>query len=154
MSRRTWIFNELIRWRPECPTFGYPTQPRDVLFTSLCSVRMRTRAVCWTEIRLYSVVWHLLPTHCRCRAFCCTWSVNDIYAHTHTHSRTPLDEGSACRRKLYLTKHSVQNRQTAMHTAGFESAIPATARLPASAAVHFSTSSNSAVLCSVNCIVE
>ena len=31
-----------------------------------------------------------------------------------TVGRTPLDEGSACRRDLYLTKHNTHNRQTSM----------------------------------------
>jgi hypothetical protein len=41
-------------------------------------------------------------------------------SHTVTHhsSRTPLDEGSACRRDLYLTTNNTHNRQTSMHPAG------------------------------------
>jgi len=85
-------------------------------------------AVFFSEIRLYFLVWHLVPTHCRCAAFCCIWSVNDTYTHTHTLSRIPLDEGSACRRKLYRAKHNVQNRETAMPTAGFEPTIQASER--------------------------
>jgi hypothetical protein len=38
---------------------------------------------------------------------------------------TPLDEGSAQRRDLFLTRHSTQKRQTSMPPAGFESATPA-----------------------------
>jgi len=34
--------------------------------------------------------------------------------HTHTLGRTPLDEGSAFRRALYLTTHNI-NRQTDIH---------------------------------------
>jgi hypothetical protein len=44
---------------------------------------------------------------------------------SHTLGRTPLDEGSARRRYLYLTTHNIHNRQTSMPSAGFESAIPA-----------------------------
>ena len=33
---------------------------------------------------------------------------------THTLGRTPLDEGSARRRKLYLTTHNTEKRRTSM----------------------------------------
>ena len=42
-----------------------------------------------------------------------------------TVGRTPLDEGSARRRDIYLTTHSSHNRQTSMPPAGFEPAIAA-----------------------------
>jgi hypothetical protein len=48
-------------------------------------------------------------------------------SHTMTHNtigRTPLDEGSARRRNLYLTTHNTYNRHTSMPPAGFETAIP------------------------------
>jgi hypothetical protein len=38
---------------------------------------------------------------------------------------TPLYEGSARRRDLYLTTHNIHKRQTSMLMAGFEPAIPA-----------------------------
>jgi hypothetical protein len=41
-----------------------------------------------------------------------------------TLSRTPLEEGWARRRDLYLTTHNTHNRQTSMPPAGFEPAIP------------------------------
>jgi hypothetical protein len=44
--------------------------------------------------------------------------------HTHTLGRTPLDEGSARRRDLYLTTHNAHNRKTSMPTAGFEPETP------------------------------
>ena len=47
--------------------------------------------------------------------------------HTQGHNtvgRTPLDEGSACHRDLYLTTHNTHNRQT-MPLAGLEPANPA-----------------------------
>jgi len=53
--------------------------------------------------------------------YCCTWS--------HTLGRTPLDEGSARRRDLYLTTHNTHKKQTPMSPAGFELAIPAIERL-------------------------
>jgi len=43
-------------------------------------------------------------------------------------SRTHLDEWLACRRDLYLTKHSTHNRQTSMLPLGFEPTISATKR--------------------------
>jgi hypothetical protein len=46
----------------------------------------------------------------------------------HTLGRTPQDEGSACRRDLYLTTHTTRNRQTSMPPAGFEHTIPASQR--------------------------
>jgi hypothetical protein len=46
---------------------------------------------------------------------------------THiTHStvgRTPLDEGSACSRDLYLTTHNTHKRETSMPPVGFEPTI-------------------------------
>ena len=41
---------------------------------------------------------------------------------------TPLDEGPALRRDLYLTKHNTHNRQTSMPPAGFEPTIPVSER--------------------------
>jgi hypothetical protein len=57
--------------------------------------------------------------------YCCTW-----ITHTHTLCRTPLDEGSARCRDLYLKTHN-----TSMPAAGFEPAIPASER-PQSHALH------------------
>jgi hypothetical protein len=38
---------------------------------------------------------------------------------------TPLEEGSASRRVLYLTTHNAHKRETSMFSARFEPAIPA-----------------------------
>jgi hypothetical protein len=46
-----------------------------------------------------------------------------------TLGRTPLDEGAARRRDLYLTAHNTHKRQISMPPAGFESAIPASEQL-------------------------
>ena len=48
--------------------------------------------------------------------------------HTHTLVRTSLDEGSACRRDLYLTTNNIYNSQTAVPLAGFKPTIPARER--------------------------
>jgi hypothetical protein len=45
--------------------------------------------------------------------------------HTHIGGRTPLDEGSARRRDIYLTTHK---RQTSMRPAAFEPPVPASER--------------------------
>ena len=42
--------------------------------------------------------------------------------------RTPLDEGSARRRDLYLTTHNTRKRRTPMSPAGFEPIISASER--------------------------
>ena len=69
----------------------------------------------------------LLPTHCWCRGLLlCFITLSDT--HTHTLGKTPLDEGSALRRDLYLTKHNTHNRQTSVPSAGIEPAIPAIER--------------------------
>jgi hypothetical protein len=45
-----------------------------------------------------------------------------------TVGRTPLDEGSARRRGLYLTTHNTHKRQTSMSPVGFEHTILASER--------------------------
>jgi hypothetical protein len=44
---------------------------------------------------------------------------------THTFGRTPLGEGLACHRDLYLTTSNIHKIQTSMTPAGFEPTIPA-----------------------------
>jgi len=41
-----------------------------------------------------------------------------------TVGKTPLDEGSACSRDIYLTTHNTHKRQTFMSPARFEPAVP------------------------------
>jgi hypothetical protein len=50
-----------------------------------------------------------------------------LFRHT-TFGRTPLDEGPARRRDLYLTAHNTHKRQTSMPPLGFEPAIPVSER--------------------------
>jgi len=52
----------------------------------------------------------------------------DTQWHTHTLYRTPLGEGSARRRDLYLAAHNIYKRQTFVPSAGFQPAIPASER--------------------------
>jgi hypothetical protein len=65
-------------------------------------------------------------------SYCTTWSHSMTHTHTHTHThtlgRTPLNQGSAHCRDLYLTTHKTHNRHTSMPPAGFELAIPARER--------------------------
>ena len=80
------------------------------------------------QFRRYSTIY-LIPSHLpwcnsptgpgppQYRCFTIT------FRHT-TLGKTPLDELSARRRDLYLTKHNTHKRQTSMSPAGFEPAIP------------------------------
>jgi len=60
------------------------------------------------------------------------WAIIIALDHTQTHThplgRTPLDQGSARRRALYLTTHKIHSRQTSMPPVGLEPAIPACER--------------------------
>jgi hypothetical protein len=66
-----------------------------------------------------------LPVHSRCQ--CCLFWLDHIQTHT-TVGRTPLDEGSARRRDLYLTTQTLYKTKTSMPPGGFEPTIPASAR--------------------------
>jgi hypothetical protein len=83
--------------------------------------------------RIYS--YHLLfipsflptysDTHYKCRGqMSHLITLNDTYFL----GRTPLDEGSVLRRYLYLTTHNIHMTQISRTPAGFETAIPASAR--------------------------
>jgi hypothetical protein len=78
----------------------------------------------------------LLPVHSRCRGF--LFSLDHTQTHT-TVGRTPLDEGSARRRDLYLTTQTLYKRQTSMPPVGFEATIPASARPQTYALDHAAT---------------
>ena len=82
--------------------------------------------------------WNLLLIHCRCRVSLMPLITLHDSPPTHTHTHhigiTPLDRGSVRRRDLYLTKHNTRNKQTSMHAAAFESAIPASERTQTHAA--------------------
>ena len=64
--------------------------------------------------------WSNSPTWARVATFVRFLDHNDTPV-----GRTPLDEGSARRRDLYLKTHNTDKRQTSMAPAGFEPAIPA-----------------------------
>ena len=66
-----------------------------------------------------------LPNHCRCKgSLLHLITFND----TRTFGRTPLGEGSATSRDLYLTTHNIHKRETPTLPAGFEPAVPASDR--------------------------
>jgi hypothetical protein len=65
-----------------------------------------------------------LLVHIRCRG--CLFSLDHTQTHT-TVGRTPLDEGSARRRDLYLTTQTLYKTNTHAPV-GFEPTIPASAR--------------------------
>ena len=66
-----------------------------------------------------------LPNHCRCKG----WLLHLItFNDTRTFGRTPLGEGSATSRDLYLTTHNIHKRETPTLPAGFEPAVPASDR--------------------------
>ena len=63
---------------------------------------------------LYSLLEPLLSPHLRCSGLLRPITLSDTRTHTHTHTlgTTPLDEGSAHRRDLYLTTQNIQKRET------------------------------------------
>ena len=80
--------------------------------------------------------WHLEDTDCE--IFVCFWCDSPQWARTssftrfldHIHrrttlGRTPLDDWSAVRRDLYLTRHNTHKRQTYMTLVGSEPTITA-----------------------------
>jgi hypothetical protein len=66
-----------------------------------------------------------LLVHSRCTGF--LFSLDHTQTHT-TFGRTPLDEGSARRRDLYLTTQTLYKRNISMPLVGCEPRIPASAR--------------------------
>jgi hypothetical protein len=74
---------------------------------------------------LYLFLSLTFSTYCRCRGLLLHLIT---ITQTHTLGRTPLDEGSARRRDLYLTTHNIHKRQTSMPPAGFEPEIAASER--------------------------
>ena len=75
-----------------------------------------------TLLPLFLCFWRDSPQSVRASSF--TRFLNHTQRRT-TFGRTPLDEGSARRRDLYLTTHNTHNRQTSMALVGFEPTISA-----------------------------
>jgi hypothetical protein len=96
-------------------------------FVSFRFVSFRFVSFRFVSFRFVSFRFAVLPSSTYSqqvsRLFIFTWS------HSHTTlGRTPLDEGSARRRDLYLTTHNTHKRQTSMPPVGFELTIPTSAR--------------------------
>jgi hypothetical protein len=79
----------------------------------------------WTTLLFRSPSLFYLLVHSRCKGV--LFSLDHTQAHT-TIGTTPLDEGSARRRDLYLTTQTLYKRQTCMSPVGFEPMISASAR--------------------------
>jgi hypothetical protein len=93
----------------------------------------------------YTVFQSHLLYHCRSRGLLLHLiTVTD----THTLFRTPLDEGSARRRVLYLTTHNTHKTKTCVLPAGFEPAIPVSERPLGSAVIVVTKNEYSASPCS------
>ena len=73
------------------------------------------------NILLFLTPWHNSPAWAR-TALSLRF-VDNTQWHTRV-CRTPVDKRLARRRDLNLTRHSTHKRQTSMHPAGFEPAIP------------------------------
>jgi hypothetical protein len=75
------------------------------------------------------------------------------FDHTQRHitvGRTPLDEGSVCRRDIYLTTHDIYNRQTSMPSARFEPAVPSGERLQTHALDRSATGIGAVLIITIN----
>jgi hypothetical protein len=77
---------------------------------------------CKKLLTVFFFLWRCGPTRTMASSF--TRFLDHTQRRT-TVGRTPLDEWSARRRDLYLTKHNTHNRQISMPPVGFESTISA-----------------------------
>ena len=103
-------------------TFLVLVQPSNILFITLGSRYRLVRRIWDTGLgpidgylAQQPIVGQVLPIIKASRSH----SVRHV-----TLGRTPLDEWSARHRDLYLVTHNTHRRQTSMHLAGFEPAIP------------------------------
>jgi len=78
--------------------------------------------MCLSFIYIYFLLWRCDPTWVMA---CLFLRFLDHIQRRNTVGRTPLDEWSAHRTDLYLTKHNTQNRQTFMPPVGFKPKISA-----------------------------
>jgi hypothetical protein len=88
--------------------------------------------------------WRNSPTRARAALF--SSFLDRTQLHT-TVSRTPLDEGSARGRDLFMTTHNTHKRLTSMIPAEFEPAIPAS-ELPYTLALDRSVTGIGIIVCS------
>ena len=104
------------------------------LATAHAAVSALLSGHCYLPCKYLSVlVWPLLPTHCRCRDYCCTWS----HSVTHTHSLGLIwtRDWPVAGTSATCATHNIHKRQTSMPPAGFEPAIPTSER-PQTHALH------------------
>ena len=80
----------------------------------------KLQAQCVRRQSFFFFLWHCDPTPFMASSFL---MFLDHTQRRSTVGRTPLDECSARRRDLYLTKHNAHNRQTSMPPVGFEPTI-------------------------------
>jgi len=87
-----------------------------------------------SNFSLSLLIWPFYLLVVDVESYCGTWSQWHTHTHTHTHTPThttlvinPLDERSA-RCRIYLKTHNTHNRQTSMHPAGFQPAVPPSKR--------------------------
>ena len=75
-----------------------------------------------TQLKHFFFLWRCGPTRAMASSFT---RFLDNTQRRNTVGRTPLDERSARRRDLYLTRHNTHNRQISMPPVGFEPTIAA-----------------------------
>ena len=81
--------------------------------------------IIWHQTCLFVCFWSYSSRWARASAF--TWILDHTQRST-TVGRNHLDEWSARRRDLYLTRHNIQNRQISMPPVGIEPTISARER--------------------------
>jgi hypothetical protein len=96
---------------------------RSITLQFKCQLLPRTDGFLIRSFRSSSLFYLLV--HSRCRG--CLFSLDHTQTHT-TVGRTPLDEGSARRRDLYLTTQTLYKTNIHAPPVGFEPTIPASAR--------------------------
>jgi hypothetical protein len=106
---------------PELNPFCYllALLAHDFLYVSRIRVKSLTLRLLMSYIYIYIYIYiHIYIEHLFLMFL-------DHTQRRSTVSRTPLDEGSARRRDLYLTTHDTHNRQIPMPPVGFEPTISA-----------------------------
>jgi len=92
----------------------------------LLRTKLRVRAIayiCSQPVKLSLLsFWRNSPQWARAPSFT---KFLDHTQRRNTVCMTPMDEGSACRRDLYLTTHIIHNRRTSIPSVGFEPTISA-----------------------------
>jgi hypothetical protein len=117
--------NTAHRSFPETALIVWPLQWSRRVFSVKQNMNLYTVISISAFVSFCSPSLFCLLVRSRCRGF--LFSLDHTQAHT-TVGRTPLDEGSARRRDLYLRTQTLYKRQTPMPLVEFEPTIPASAR--------------------------